>query len=104
MNKSKLPGADVRLQILLRAEHRNPAGAKRAVAAARRLGLTATGTGAASLSARVPEAQLAKLFGPGVVPVSLSPPVALQQTPLPVPKVLAPYVESITVAPKHEKY
>ena len=104
MSDSKLPTAEVRLQILLRAEHRNPAGAKRAVAAARQLGLSTTGVGAASFSARVPQSQWTRLFAAELEPAASSRSVALSQTPLPVPKALAAYVESITVAPQHQKY
>ena len=104
MSDSKLPTADVRLQILLRAEHRNPAGAKRALAAARQLGLSTTGVGAASFSARVPQSQWTKLFAGDLDPSASSKSVALSQAPLKVPKELSTFVESITVAPQHQKY
>ena len=84
--------AAIRLQLLLRPEHRNPAGVEAASKVVETLGFETTGKGRTSLSARVNEQEFEQLFGAK----------AAVHEPLPVPQELAEYVESITVAPRHE--
>ena len=84
--------AAIRLQLLMRPEHRNPAGVEAASKVVETLGFETTGMGRASLSARVSEQEFQRLFGATVA----------VHEPLSVPQELAEYVESITVAPRHE--
>jgi len=76
----------------MRPEHRTQASLELASKAAAALGLAPSGQGAATFSARVSTPDYQRLFGG-------SPPARL-----PIPKELAEYVESITVAPKHEYF
>ena len=85
----------VRLQILMRSEHRKPDSVEAAAKVAATLGLAPSGQGQATFSARVTAPDYRRLFG--VSPGSQEP-----ESQLPIPKELAEYVESITIAPKHE--
>jgi len=82
----------IRLQLLMRPQHRNPAGVKAASRVVATFGIETTGKGHASLSARLSEPEFHRLFGAAIA----------VHEPLPVPQELAEYVESITVAPRHE--
>jgi hypothetical protein len=86
----------VRVQILMRPEHRTKASVESAAKAAAALGLAPSGQGSATFSARVSAPDYLRLFGRRF---GSSPP-----TNLPVPKELAEYVESVTVAPQHEYF
>jgi hypothetical protein len=80
----------VRLQLLMRPEHRNDAGIDAAMGLARRLGLEPSGKGQVTFSARASEEELARLCGS-------------RQSPR-VPEPLREYVESISVAPVHQRF
>ena len=80
----------VRLQLLMRPEHRKSDSVEAAAKAAAALGLEPSGQGQATFSARVDAANYRRLFG--------------DDSTLRIPKELAEYVESITVAPKHEYF
>lgn len=84
--------AAIRLQLLMRPEHRKAGSVEAASKAAVALGFETTGKGRTTLSCRVSEQEFRRLFG-GTVAVHEA---------LPVPQELAEYVESITVAPRHE--
>ena len=85
----------VRLQVLMRSEHRNADSVEAAAKVAASLGLAPSGQGQATFSARVNAPDYQRLFGESLG--SKKP-----DSPLPIPKELAEYVESITIAPKHE--
>lgn len=80
-----------RLQILLHEHCRTGQARAEAIRAAHEIGMTVSGEGSASLSARMPEAEFEELFsefsGGGET--------------LAVPDKLKPFVSSISVAPKH---
>ncbi|NKK49336.1 hypothetical protein E0H35_30555 [Rhizobium leguminosarum bv. viciae] len=80
-----------RLQMLLHEHCRTPEARAEAIRAVRDVGMTVTGEGSATLSARMPEAEFEELFsefsGGGET--------------LGVPDKLKPFVSSISVAPKH---
>jgi hypothetical protein len=80
----------VRLQVLVRKDARTPRGIAEAEAALRALGFEVTGTGRTSLSARATAEAFSAVFGDR--------PRALH-----VPPPLASYVESISIAPQHER-
>lgn len=80
----------IRLQILMRPEHRNDAGIEAAMSVARELGLEPSGKGQVTFSARASAAQLERLCGSGHAPR--------------VPEPLRDYVESISVAPPHQRF
>lgn len=76
----------------MRPEHRNPAGVEAASKVVETIGFEITGKGRTSLSARVSEQEFQRLIGATVA----------AHEALAVPQELAEYVESITVAPRHE--
>ena len=84
--------AAIRLQLLMLPGHRNPGSIEAASRAAAALGFEITGKGRTSLSVRVGKQEFQQLFAATVAVHEL----------LPVPQELAEYVESITVAPRHE--
>ena len=94
-------GTPVRLQVLLRPEHRSEQGRTEAAAALRRLNLEVTGRGLVTISARAPWSVVAAAFGvaPGRQPHADTPDVAAD---LPIPDALAAHVERISIAPQHE--
>jgi hypothetical protein len=89
------------LQVLLRPDRRDEQGREDAATALRKLGLEVTGVGRASISARAGPDLVAAVFG--VEPpraATRGRPDALAGE-LPVPDVLAEYVERMSIAPKH---
>jgi hypothetical protein len=84
----------VRLQVLMRPEHRTQPGVEAAAKAAAALGMAPSGLGQTTFSARVSAPDFQRLFGRS----------ASEAATLTVPKELAAYVESITVAPRHEYF
>lgn len=94
------PPEDVRLQVLLRPEWRNPRGVAEVERALRDLGFEVTGAGRVTISARAAPGP----FGRAFADVSTG---AGEESPgvrraLPVPAPLARQVESITIAPQHK--
>ena len=103
-------GPDViNLQILLYNEHRSPADIEKVRGIAQALGMKPTGSGLASVSAEMEPGAFESLFGQKA-------PETPSRTPsigefgasggedsnvLPVPEILQPLVESITVAPPY---
>ena len=86
----------VRVQMLMRPEHRTQSSVESAAKLAAALGLAPSGQGTATFSARVSAPDYRRLFER---PLGNS-----QETELPIPKELAEYVESITVAPQHKYF
>ena len=84
--------AAIRLQLLMRPGHRNPGGIEAASRVAATLGFEITGKGQTSVSVRVSKQEFQRFFAAKVEVHEL----------LPVPQELAEYIESITVAPRHE--
>ena len=85
----------LRLQILLRKEWRTPEGVAAVRKALQAIDAQATGSGAATVSAVMEADAFERRFGP-------VPSVArLETDTLEVPRPLRPYVESISVAPRH---
>jgi hypothetical protein len=91
---------EIRLQILLRADARNPSGLEEVQAVLRALHFDVTGVGRATVSARATPEAFRAAFG--------STPAAMRATDagepardLPIPSVLAERVESVTIAPQH---
>jgi hypothetical protein len=80
----------VRLQLLMRAEHRNARSIQAAMDAARALGLSPTGQGEVTFSARASDREFRRLCGSAGEPQ--------------VPPELHTYVETISVAPAHERF
>jgi hypothetical protein len=94
------PSSDyVRLQILVVASRRNDKGLDEVQQALRNLGLEITGTGKASISARVTPEVLANVFDTPATDVSER--AVDSEAELRVPASLAGYVDSITIAPQH---
>jgi hypothetical protein len=89
----------VRLQVLLRPAWRTDERRARVAATLQALGCDVTGSGAASISARVPPEAFRTLFGTAPP----DPDEALAGRPLTVPAALADSVAAITVAPQHER-
>ena len=90
----------IRLQMLLRPEYRHEKGCAAVVAAVRKLGLTVTGRGLATISATASWDQVAAVFG--VEPRAASRDrrdVAGGE--LAVPAALAESVERVSIAPQH---
>jgi hypothetical protein len=92
------PG-DVRLQVLLRPEWRNPRGVADVERALRELGFEVTGSGRASISARAAARTFSQTFAEHSRAEADESPG--DRRALPVPAPLAGQVESITVAPQH---
>jgi hypothetical protein len=98
---------EVRLQLLLKPEKRNPHASGEASHAVQRLGMHLSGSGLATLSARVGRADFERIFGRapelpnagtgGNKPVSSA-------AELPIPDELKEHVESITEAPEHQQF
>lgn len=87
----------IKLQLLLRHPHPEPEAAPALRAQLEQLGITITGEGRASLSATVPEAVFAHLFGPPQIGAGFAAgPCA--SPPLAVPPVLSDAISLITVA------
>lgn len=80
----------VRLQLLMRAEHRNERSIRTAMDAARGLGLAPTARGEVTFSARASDAEFERLCGSSEEPR--------------VPPELREYVETISVAPRHQRF
>lgn len=91
----------IKLQFLLRSDRRNEADRAAAADAVRALGMEVTGTGAASLSARIDEDVFKRLFGQAHLPASAGRGRGVSNESLPVPLQLQPFVASISVAPDH---
>jgi hypothetical protein len=83
----------VRLQVLMRPEHRTQPSVEAAAKVAEALGMAPSGQGQTTFSARVSAPEFKRLFGRSADAATL-----------PVPKELAEYVESVTVAPRHEYF
>jgi hypothetical protein len=93
------PPEEIRLQVLLRPEWRNPRGVSEVERALRDLGFEVTGAGRASISARAAPTTFSQAFaGHSTTEGDESPG---DRRDLPVPAPLAGQVESITVAPQH---
>jgi hypothetical protein len=80
----------VRLQVLMRPRHRNERDVDEAMKLAAQLGLEPSGKGQATFSARASVQQVERLCGSDAAPR--------------VPEALRELVESITVAPQHQRY
>lgn len=78
--------------MLMRPEHRTQSSVESVLKLAAALGFAPSGQGLATFSARVSAPDYQKLFG------------GASSANLPIPKELAEYVESISVAPKHEYF
>jgi hypothetical protein len=91
----------VRLQVLMRPEHRTQQDVEAAAKAAAALGMEPSGQGQTTFSARISAPDFQRLFGRSASAMSAKS-AAADSAPLAVPKELARYVESITVAPRHE--
>jgi hypothetical protein len=89
----------IKLQLLLRHPGAEPELDPALRAQLEALGLTLTGTGRATLSATMQEADFARLFGAPPQPVLAAAPLAAPD--LPVPPALMDAVSLITVAPRH---
>jgi hypothetical protein len=83
-------GTPVRLQLLMRAVHRNARDIEAAVKIAERLGLVPSGRGVVTFSVRASSAEFERLFGSEAAPQ--------------VPEELRELVESASVAPQHESF
>ena len=81
-----------KLQILLREGWRHDEGVRLVQDRLRAIGCTPTAAGHATVSAECPPDVFRQLFGPTASPHAES---------LPVPQALAPYVDSVAVAPPH---
>ncbi len=81
-----------KLQILLREGWRHDEGVRLVQERLRAIGCTPTGAGRVTVSAECPSDVFRQAFGPTASPHAES---------LPVPRALAPYVDSIAVAPPH---
>jgi hypothetical protein len=80
----------VRLQMLMLTEHRNAADIQAAMDAAKGLGLAPTGRGEVTFSVRASESEFRRLCGSANEPQ--------------VPRELREWVESVSVAPRHERF
>jgi hypothetical protein len=91
----------MKLQVLLREQWRNPDGVESVKKILASLGLRATISGLATISAEVEQSQFESLFGG-----ETADPRDEKQFPaaLRIPGPLTPYVESITVAPRHSYF
>jgi hypothetical protein len=97
----------VRVQVLMRPDHRNATSVEAAAEVAATLGLAPSGQGMASFSARVSAPDFRRLFKTSAAAgkaKKLAKGIGPEPVPLPVPAELAEYVESITVAPQHEYF
>jgi hypothetical protein len=98
---------EVRLQLLLKPEKRNSIASGEASDAARRLGMQMSGSGAATLSARLGRADFHRIFGraPEVPKQGNAGSNAFSSgTDLPIPRELSEHVQSITEAPEHQQF
>jgi len=99
----------INLQILLRNEHRSPADIEKVREIAQALGMKPTSSGAASVSAEMEPLTFESMFGqkapetPSRMPSrgEFGAPGGSVSDVLPVPEILQPLVESITVAPPY---
>jgi hypothetical protein len=92
----------VRLQVLMRPEHRTQGSVEAAAKVAEALGMAPSGQGQTTFSARVSAPDFQRLFGRSASAMSAK--GAPDAATLPIPKELAEYVESVTVAPRHEYF
>lgn len=97
--------SDVGLEVLLAPAHRGGDRATAAAARLRDLGFDVTGVGEASLSVRLSCAEFRRLFGrePGPPP-SDALEAWVEPAELPVPDVLADWVESLSEARRASRY
>ena len=86
--------SEVRLQLLLKPLSRNERGIKDASNAGAQVGLSITGSGAASLSARCSRETFVRVFG-------FEPAQGPTDSDVPVPDALIDYISNITIAPEH---
>jgi hypothetical protein len=93
----------VRLQVLMRPEHRTQPSVEAAATVAAALGMAPSGQGQTTFSARMSAPEFQRLFGRSASALTAKD-AAADATPLPIPKELAEYVESVTVAPRHEYF
>lgn len=96
---------EIRLQVLLRPAYRNATAVRRVQRLLAAQGLTVTGTGTVSLSARASRTTLEQLFKvslPTSAETEGAAPPSADDRSLPLPDALSKYVESVTIAPKHE--
>ena len=89
-----MPAKPHRLQLLLDPHARGAADKAALKAELGKLGIEISGEGAATLSARISEADFARLFAPADLP-------AAEDAELPIPDSLRGRVTTITVAPPH---
>lgn len=94
------PEQDIRLQVLLRPEWRNPRGVAEVERALHELGFEVTGTGRVSISVRAAPEPFRQVFARQPSPPAAGESPAARDE-LPVPAPLAGQVESITIAPRH---
>lgn len=91
----------IALQLLVKPEHRTDQGIQRVRNALESAGLRVTAVGRATASARISAGTFEQTFGQAVPSTAADAgPSQSDETDLPVPPALQPYVQSITVAPK----